>query len=315
MANEGTLDKVYDAIGRLRAQGVTNMNVTQVSKLSGISRATIYQKHADWDEVRAVIDGKPSPRVRLMEIAKVAEAESTGRITHLANQIGEFEKTIIALEQKAESAYKTLTDQLLYYATVASEVNKKRDDRAKTILSLNKTHEENLRLAAALREAQATIQSPITVAPVVSKKHISLPNEVAVEKVYDTFLDQLAELIPDAEAGSKVGSVYVLCGLPMSGKSHWIAEHKSHHPGVALYIESTSHTQYSRQRYVKRIREKTKAPIHCVRLRVDEETCSRRCNVQCAGAQKAIVERQIQKIAAAFEEVTVQEPFDAILLV
>ena len=314
MANAKTIDKAYKAISLLRARGEHKVSVDRVSRVSGIARASFYQDDPDWKEVLEVIKGKPSQRIKLVEVSAIVETKAQAQVGKLASKVKDLEAAVAAIEDKSERAYKRLVDQVLYFSTLAAERPKKKEDRAKHLKDLNAYAEENRQLKQSLALAQAAAQAPIQAATLVSKKTIILPNKAALDDVYDAFIDELDHVVPNKKSGEVVGAVYITCGLPMSGKSRWINEHKSLHPGAALYIETTAHIAKERARYVTRIRSRTDAPIYCVRLRASLETCVKRSIMQNQGAKHVLFEKAIERVTATFEEVSLEEKFYGILL-
>jgi hypothetical protein len=314
MANEKNLEKAYKAIGMLRARGDELISVDRISKLSGVARQSFYQNDPDWVEVREVIKGKPSSRVSLFEVSATLETKAQLRIAQLASNVDRMEAKMRSVEQLSDFAYKRMADQILYYATKSMETPKKLEDRGRNIRELNAALEQNRMLRASLAEAQAAAQKPLPVSALIFKKNISLPHEAALDDIYDQFLDELNQLVPSRTAGESIGSVYLLCGLPLSGRSKWMEQHNVLEPGVALYIKTTGHTAKIRSRFIARLREKTEAPIHCVRLRADMATCIQRSAMQSPGVKHILNEKRILRLDAEFEEVTLLENFYSIIL-
>ncbi|MBK4735539.1 hypothetical protein [Noviherbaspirillum pedocola] len=314
MAREKILEQVYKAIGALRAKGGGSLNVAQVAKQSKLARTTFYQDDPEWVEVRDVIHGKPSPKVPLVEVSTPIATESETKVARLATRVDEIETRIRNLEQLSDVAYRRMADQILYYATIASETPKKLENRGRNIRELNAALDENRKLRAALAEAGAAADAPAGAAALVSKKIIALPSELQPDDIYDRFLSELHNMIPSRGAGTPVVAVYLLCGLPLSGRSKWIDQHKVGGPGVALYVETTGHNAKIRSRFIDRLREKSDASIHCVRLRADVATCIQRSSLQNQGAKHLLTERRIQKLATDFEEVSLAEQFNSIIL-
>lgn len=314
MANAKTIDKAYKAISVLRARGEHKVSVDRVSRVSGIARASFYQDDPDWKEVLEVIKGKPSQRIKLVEVSATIETKAQAHVGKLVSKVEELEAAVAAIEDKSETAYKRLVDQVLYFSMLAAESPKKKEDRAKQMKDLNAYADENRQLKQALALAQAAAQAPVQTATLVSKKTITLPNKAALDDAYDALIDELDHVVPNKISGEAVGAVYITCGLPMSGKSRWINEHKSLHPGAALYIETTAHIAKERTRYLARIRSRTDAPIYCVRLRATVETCVKRSSMQNQGAKHVLIEKTIDRVNDAFEEVSLEEKFYGILL-
>jgi hypothetical protein len=106
-----------------------------------------------------------------------------------------------------------------------------------------------------------------------------------------------------------------MCGLPLSGKTQWINDHSPSVPGMAIYVDGSSHKRDIRKFIFDRIRKFTAAPIHCVRVRADKQSCIERSSRKNSGATQIQFEQVIEIISSEFEELIISEPFNAIILV
>lgn len=315
MAKQGVLDKVYETIGQLRAKGLEKLSVEQVADASGMARSTFYLKDPDWQEVREVIKGKPSTRVKLVEIKIATATRSTRRMAELRERVESVEIELVSVRQTAETVYRKLIDQLQYYFALAAETPAKRDKQTKLLKESGWATQEVKRLQAENANLQEQLRHVPNTTPLVSKRYITLPNELSVSDYYSTFLDQLAQTIPDEQAGQMIGAVFVMCGLPSAGKTQWVHNHKPLEPGVAVYIDGTSHKADIRKFITDRLRRLTAAPINCVRVRMSKQICIERSGRKLRGANQIWMEQNIESVAKEFEEVSLSEPFNAIILV
>jgi len=121
-----------------------------------------------------------------------------------------------------------------------------------------------------------------------------------------------------APHGARVPAiVYILCGNFASGKSRWIKEHSPLTPGVNLYVDGTNHTIRMRKLLLRRIKKlSSDCTVACVRVRATLEECLRRNdNPSRARANKSLPRELIKQLASRFEEISIEEGFDQILLV
>jgi hypothetical protein len=318
MAREEILSKVYNAIGRLRANGTVDLNVDLVAASAGIARSTFYLDDPDWKEVREVIRGKASHLVKLVEVEVTEASRTRTKLNELqarCDQLGIEAKT---LREQADTIYRKLINQLQYYFALAEETPAKRQRNTKILMESGELNQEVTRLRAEvahmrIQQAQVPVASPIS-----SKRFIHIPSIYPTVQTtsdqYSLFLDQLNSAIPSSEVGKIVVAVYLLCGLPLSGKTKWANQHKPTQPGVSMYIDAISGTRESRGFMVERVRKLTDAPVICVRVRADQNTCVERSRLFNKGAQHVRIQEAIESMALRFEEVALSEPFEMVIL-
>jgi hypothetical protein len=314
MANRDLLDRVYACIGTIRSRG-DKLNVEKVAMTAGVARATLYLPDPDWQEVREVIKGKSSSRVKLVEIEVIETSKVQRKMAEFNKRVASAEGEVQALRKDAERIYRKLVDQLQYYVALAAETPAKTANRAKQLKEAAHDKQEIKRLRAEVVMLRQQVRNgPAEPAALTTKRYITLPTSSSWAGTVASFMDQLAEVIPDEPVAKTIGAVYVLCGLPKAGKTAWAKEHKSLVPGVALYVDGVTHTAEQRRFIVDRLRKITNAPIHCVRLRADGPTCVARSGRKHRGAAHIEAQHAIEMIAAEFEEVSLIEPFHSIVL-
>jgi hypothetical protein len=118
--------------------------------------------------------------------------------------------------------------------------------------------------------------------------------------------------------GARIPAVaYILCGNIASGKSKWIHDHGPSVPGVNLYLDGTNHTALIRRIFIKRIRKLAPAcMLVCVRLLAEFDVCVKRnSNSYRARTKKRLPEELLRNVCNDFEEVSIEEDFDQIILV
>ncbi|SAK87365.1 hypothetical protein AWB77_04707 [Caballeronia fortuita] len=314
MANRDLLDRVYACIGTMRSRG-DKLNVEKVAMTAGVARATLYLPDPDWREVRAVIKGKTSSRVKLVEIELAGASKVQRKVAELKERVANAEGELQALRRDAEKIYRKLVDQLQYYVALAAETPAKTANRAKQLKESGHDKQEIKQLRAEVALLQQQVRNgPTEPAALTTKRYITLPASSSWADTLASFMDQLAEVIPDEPVAKTIGAVYVLCGLPKAGKTTWATEHKSQVPGIALYIDGVVHTAEQRRFIADRLRKITNAPIHCVRVRADGPTCVTRSGRRHHGAAHIEAQHAIEMVAAEFEEVSLTEPFNSIVL-
>lgn len=315
MAKHDVLERAYEAIGRLRATGLEKLNVEKVADAAGLARSTFYLPDPDWQEIRQVIKGKPSTRVKLVEIEVATVTRSTRKIAELRERMDRVEAELESVRQTADTVYRKLIDQLQYYFALAAETPAKREKQTKLLKESGRANQEAKRLQAENANLREQLRLIPNTTPLVNKRYITLPNELNISDYYCTLLDQLAQNFPDEHAGQTIGAVFVMCGLPLAGKTQWTRDHKPLAPGVAVYIDGTSHKADIRKFITDRVRKLTAAPVSCVRVRTSKEVCIERSGRALRGANHIRTEQTIELISKEFEEVSLAEPFNAIILV
>ena len=314
MAKAENLEKAYKAIGSLLASGVRTLSVEKVKVASGLARQTFYQKDEDWQEVRAVINGKPSDRVKLVQVEIKQKSETERQLDSLFERIETMEQDVTRLEGTASKVYKELIDEIQRWFYKASENPKRNATVARHIEELNSMRQEMDRLTAENRLLRAQENDKDSVKVLSHKKVIKLNTLAEPGDIFDDFLKQYNSIIPTSSVGALICSVYVLCGLPCSGKSNWIKNHKPSSSGIHIYVDSCAHQTHIRRFIVKQI-TLVNVEIHCVWLRNDRQTCLERTAKGYIGAANVIKQEEINFIAENFQDPSLAELFDSVILV
>lgn len=170
------------------------------------------------------------------------------------------------------------------------------------------------RLSAENRLLESKIAVAGVVHPLVQKKTICLNVLESPGDMFASFLTQFEALTPQQGKAHRVVATYIMCGLPLSGKSYWIEQHEPSEPGVHIYVDSCAHTGDARRFIADRIRHITESDVHCVWLRASAVTCVGRAVVIDATTQATLKKREIEQVASDFEPPVFEEPFDSIIL-
>lgn len=314
MANPGNLEKAYSAIGSLLAKGNAKLTVERVSSESGIARQTFYQKDEDWKEVLAVIKGKPSSRVKLVQVEFEEKSKAVKKFEGLHKRLEVAEQELSRMEHVASTVYKELIDEVQRWFDKATDSPKNRNQVSKYIEELNRARDDIERLSAENRFLKAE-RAAGEIKPLTMKKVIRLPALHQQVEVIELFLSQLEALLPNAQIAETVSAVYLLCGLPFSGKTTWIEKHEPHSPGTHLYIDCCNSHADLRRFQIKRLRSSIKAPIHCVWIRTSAELCTDRVGGAKEGATGVESQNLIKKVDKIFQPPALNEPFNSIILV
>lgn len=313
MAKQDLLNRVYATISALQSGGRKKLSVMEVAKLSGVARATINQKHdPDWVKVREVIKGTAHSGVYAKDSSEDVKKplKNTQEIHH---RLKELEEQLDLLRERASTTYNQLIDRVQYYFALASEKPAKQVEKAKLLQELTHQKSQNAILRADLKAALAESLTPAVSGIITSKIILEVPNAVSDSEAILSFLEELDSL-SSQNRSSLVTAVYIMCGLPMCGKSSWIDNHKPLTPGVSLYVCGASDTVSTRNLLVSRVRKEFNAPVHCVRFGLGLDACISRAEKQFNGAALELNISSIKGVAARFEEIQFSENFDSIIL-
>lgn len=314
MANADSLDKAYATIGSLLAKGVTKLSVQQVAAASGLARQTFYQQDDEWKEVRAVIKGKPSTRVKLVQVEIKQKSESAKRLEALLGRVEDMEQELTRVEGIASTVYKELIDEVQRWFYKASETPKKKIQVAQYIEELNSTRKELERVMAENRLLKAEHDGSDTLPKLNQKRTIDLAGPEEIADILNDFLRQYKALVPTQRMTESLSAVYILCGLPCSGKTTWIKKHHPKSQGLHIYVDSCAHQAQIRRFIANQIQSSSNAEVHCVWIRTDLQTCSDRSEKTHAGAENALKQEEIKATMQTFQAPTLDEPFTSVIL-
>jgi hypothetical protein len=314
MANVANLEKAYATIGALLAKGLTKLSVNQIATASGLARQTFYQQDEEWKEVRAVIKGKPSPRVKLVQVEIKQKSESAKKIEELIGRVDVMEQEVNRIEGLAGKVYEELIDELQRWFYVAAESPKKKTQVAQYLEELNNTSKELERVKAENRLLRAERDCIGTLRALNQKKIIDLPALAKPGDLFADFLRQYKSLVSSPRAEESLTAVYILCGLPYSGKTTWITKHQLVSPGTHIYVDSCAPELDIRRFIANQIQSSSNAQIHCVWVRTDQQACSERSAIALAGAANALKQQEIKAVAKEFETPSLDENFNSVIL-
>lgn len=314
MANVVNIEKAYATIGALLAQGVTKLSVEQVAIASGLARQTFYQQDDEWQELRAVIKGKQSPRVKLVQVEIKQKSESAKKLEQLFSRVDSMEQEVFRIEGLAGKVYEELIDELQHWFCKAAETPRKQTQSAQYLEELNSTRKELERALAENRFLKAERDGLGVIKVLNHKKTIDLPILAKPGDFLTDFLRQYKSLVPTLRAAEALSGVYILCGLPCSGKTTWITEHEAASPGTNIYIDSCGHQADIRGFIAEHIQSSANIQIHCVWVRTDQQTCSERSSMAFIGAANAFKQEEIKAVAKVFESPTLSENFNSVIL-
>lgn len=316
------LELVYSVIASLRESGKEKITVTEVAEISGVSRATIYSKHSDWVEVRDVIkNNKPSTHLKLASKKNHEKTRWQIEAQRLENELKICQDNLGNLSIQADSVFQNLLNQLHKYMYLAKKTPEQAGRESNILLELNELKERCEFYEAENKRLMADSQYNTNMVPFVKKEIIDVYSEIQRENIVTMDLleltyDALLKLNNLFNKSYPPSVVYVLCGNFASGKSSWIAEHKSQNVGSVLYFDGTNHTKSIRRIILKYIRNlNSDCKFVCVRVFCDTQDClERNMNESRIRLNTTIPKELIIRFSEIFEEVTLDEGFDEILI-
>ncbi len=320
------LEAVYSAIVYLRQSGAKNISISEVSSLSGVSRATLYTKHKDWEEVRDVI--KTNKQTRRVKTAKAGLEHKElweKDLMLLEAQVDEYGKEMSAIKDMADTVYNQLLGQLHKYVMLSKETPERVERNSKLLREVaelrqhvNILEKENssLKVERSLgADVRALAKKEIINAPKYFNKE-SIGNDELMDEMLD-IVNVLDDYYSKTHGAKTPKAVYVMCGNYAAGKSTWIKQHKPNVGGVNLYIDGTNHSKAIRKSIVKRVRKLSKdSKLICVRCRSSLKDSFGRNALQIRKKSKSsVMESLIKQVDSDFDEVTLDEGFDEIVVV
>lgn len=315
MAKNILLEKVFEAIAQLRAEGIDRLTISKVSRYSGVARATFYLDDDDWREVREVIAGKPSSRVELVEVKIVEESEHLRELRVLTDRVASAEQEVQRLEEVATKVYQELIDEVQRWFHEASEKPKRHGQLASCTAALGEARDRIQDLITENQILRAASEDVGNLAALAIKKVINLDSEAGLADVVASFLTQLSKTLPRGQVSEALVTAYIVCGLPHSGKSTWIKQHKPSLPGLHIYIDWLGHKTEYRRFVISHLREHAKAKIVGVWVRADRATCQKRIDQKKSGVDAALSSRSLERVCDEFEEPSLYESYNEVLLV
>lgn len=321
LTHDEALNLIYNTIATLRAEGKAKITVTEVAKVSGVNRSTVNSNHVDWVEVRDIIqNNKPSPRAKMasheIQEKKKWQIEASG----LERKLQTCQEDIVELSEYTESLLEKVFEQLHKYVYLSKKVPGRMEKESKNLIELQESKKLVEYYEAEISNLKANSLQNVTVLPFVQKEIVDIYFEtprVNVTDFIDLTVDAMDKLDIYFKKSLGIGAVYVLCGNFSSGKSTWISKHKPLFRGTNLYIDGTNHSIFLRKYVIKYIRKlKIDCKIICVRLRCDITQCLKRNTNDTRVRSKCVVSDElIKSIGRNFEEVSVNEGFDEIIIV
>ncbi len=323
LGHEEALNIVYSVIAALRKEGKTKITISEVARISGVSRSTMNSKNTDWVEVRNVIQTNEfSEKVKLASDSIQERTKWQVEAARLKKDLQNCQELLDERTEFANKLYKRLLDELHKYVYRARKVPEHMDRESKNLIELHELRNQVEFYEAEIRSLKANQTKNGTVIPFAKKEVICIYAETQKADLsnldfLDLTMDALYKLDDYFRNPHPPKVVYVLSGNFGSGKSAWIADHSPLYEGINIYFEGTSHSKVIRQRIIKHIRKyKTSCKIICVRILCDVEECLKRNtnDTRVRYNNDAPIEI-INIIGENFEEITASEGFDEIIAV
>ncbi len=319
--------KVENAIKRLRAlpkyKNQKRLPVTTVAKFAGIGRSTL-NKHL---ALKDLCNSKDFANNSEPEIEFWSEEQKA--LNELIVHHEHYGEVILRMEDCLEETTKKIFDN---YVQIKSEhsfkVESTKDSAAlqryiSQLRVMNETLEQSLASERLLNRqpGKDSLQVGNNVTPFYRKFHISP----------DKFLMQGNEYVWDKKLASKAWAkarrefeklvvleqpdvIYLLCGPQNVGKTTWIKKHKPHRPGKHVYFDATLPTEQERVDLAYSAKDYcSTSELVIVRILASIETCLERQRLR--GSQQYVPPHVIENTFKLFEEVSVDEPVDQIIVV
>lgn len=318
------LSRANGALSSLRKEGKLKPPLAQVARRAGIQRSTIYTDHPDWERFREVVkSGLPLKEVGEAGSELEEKAEWVLRTERLELRIVNVEQDVQDAKRVADTTFTRLLAELHKYVMLSKETPHQQKIRATLLKENAEIKQENERLKRENAELRLQTGMAPDVRALAKKEVVTIYHE-APDDCGDDLEDHVidaANSLDDFFATPHVARipaiVYILCGNFASGKSRWIKEHSPLMPGVNLYVDGTNHTTRMRKLLLRRIKKlSSDCTVACVRVMATLEECLKRNdNPSRARANKSLPAELIMQVASRFEEISIDEGFDQILLV
>ncbi len=322
LKHDEALELVYSVIASLRDNGKEKITITEVAKISGVNRSTINSKHLDWIEVRDVIrNNKPSSRFKLASTKNYEQTKWQIEAQRLENELKTCQEELDFISEQADNVFKKLLDELHKYMYLAKKTPEQTKRETNTLIELKELKDRCEFYETEIKRLKIDSGFNTKMVPFVKKEIIDVYSETQRANIYNLDLHELTyeALLNFNKLFSKShppNVVYVLCGNFASGKSSWIANHKPQNVGSVVYFDGTNHTLSIRRMILKYIQNlNSECKIVCVRILCDTGEClDRNVNESRLRLKTTIPSDLITMLGEKFEEVTVVEGFDEIII-
>lgn len=322
LKHDEALKLVYSVIASLRDGGKKKITITEVAEISEVSRATIYSKHPDWVEIRDVIkNNKPSSQLKIASKKNYEQTKWQIEAQRLENELRTCQEKLDFISGQADNVFKKLLDELHKYMYLAKKTPDQIERETNTLIELKELKDRCEFHEAEIKRLKIDSGRSTNMLPFVKKEIIdvyleSLRENIANLDLLELTYEALLNLNNLFRKSYPPNVVYVLCGNFASGKSSWVADHKPQNVGSVVYFDGTNHTQTIRRMILKYIRNlNSDCKIVCVRVLCDTSEClERNVNESRVRLNTTIQKELIIRFAEIFEEVTVKEGFDEIII-
>lgn len=307
MARKTNLDAVYAAIHELRMSGDA-VNPTTVANKSGLRRSTFYQPNKDWEAVLEMIEGKRPVPLPSVVVPKIAPSTSR-RYSKLASRVAEIEKLVADLNELSNYTHKQLLAQLLKYVSISKTSPIQRDEMSKLRRELSLYEQQYRELKIENIALVGKSQNHKVVPMKGLKRVLVVPNSVLEDQLLEFLSGLIERAFENRDHFKNISKAVLVCGLPQSGKSTWVAAQNASGTGITLFIEGSFHTAALRASAVNELRRRGITEVCCSWVLTAAEVCLERAFL--ADDEDAVPDL-IDRMADELEAVTVHEGFDSI---
>ncbi|HHK0531360.1 TPA: hypothetical protein ACQQJD_004907 [Pseudomonas aeruginosa] len=309
MARRDHLDRAYKALAELTAANLGKISIAEISRQSGVSRATINQKNdSEWVAFRDAV------KTHSRQVAGSKTDQATLSVNQIAKRISDLEFRLGLLRDKANDSHGQLIDKIQYYYTLSKDRPNLLSDKAKLLNENSQLRSINRNLRSELNAASGQTNATINLKPINSKRVINLAPDLPNSETVANLIKESDKLCASVDP-SAVTQTFLIFGHHKSGSEEWITSHSSSAPGVALYVNAPFWNSSTRKTATAFLKSKFKCSIHCVRLLTSYDVCATRITNQYNGALQARYLEALETAHANFEEVSLSEDFSSIIMV
>ncbi|RTR53924.1 hypothetical protein DY931_32630 [Pseudomonas aeruginosa] len=309
MAKRDLLERAYKALAELTIANLGKISIAEISRTSGVGRATINQKNdSAWVAFREAVGAHNR------EFSAADTDQTKLSANHIAKRISDLEFRLGLLREKANISHGQLIDKIQYYYTLSKDRPNLLADKAKLLNENSQLRSINRNLRSELDVATAQTRATVNLKPINSKRLIDLAPDLPSSEIVASLIkesDKLCALVDPAA----VTQTFMMFGYHKSGSEEWITSHSSHASGVALYINAPFWDSSTRKTATAFLKSKFKCAIHCVRLLTSYDVCATRITHQYNGAIQARYLEALETAHSNLEEVSLSEEFSSIIMV
>lgn len=296
------------------------LTVARVAKAAGLSRQVISRAaNDDWQRLKEAVEaGEPLyPEFGLLDDRERVLSADQRAVDALRTRVDACEARVKHLTSLSNIAIPNLQGEAQRLLARLAEHPRKETELYSTRADLAQARSEVESLKARVnwqsdRSLPSYNKTPYHTIPFGCVRTDLTASHL--EEFYNGSLDPLGDILKTASLVTPLQAVYLLCGNHASGKYTWVSAHRPHAGGLYIYVIAPYHTRDSRRSVIAYIRSyRIDCRIVCVRIFANLFDCLERNGTrERQREQKMVSGDLIRYIDANFQEVTIDEGFDAI---